>query len=252
LLYAHRGSSAELPENTLEAFQAALAHGANALELDVHPTRDSVLVVSHDPHGGRTAGVDAAIADMSVSELRRWRMRAPDGAASRSGVPTLAAVLETFPNVPMSIDLKVPDLRAADALVQLVLDHRAEPYVTLASFHELVMRHIRVHGYAGPTALTRREVAMLRLLPLPLAGRLVAGTAAQIPRRAGPISLDNRRFINRCRRLGLRVDFWVVNEPTTAIRLLQRGATGIMTDTPAQVAEPVWQWVRDPRRSTLR
>ena len=53
-LYGHRGASALLPENTLPAFERALADGANALELDVHPTADGHFVVAHDPDAGHS------------------------------------------------------------------------------------------------------------------------------------------------------------------------------------------------------
>src|SRR5207245_7758006 len=60
-LYAHRGAAAELPENTLPGFERALQVGADALEMDVHRTRDGVIVVSHDPDGARCCGVAQAI-----------------------------------------------------------------------------------------------------------------------------------------------------------------------------------------------
>ena len=56
-VYAHRGASLEFPENTLPAFRRAVELGADALETDVHVTADGVLVLSHDPDGGRVFGV---------------------------------------------------------------------------------------------------------------------------------------------------------------------------------------------------
>jgi glycerophosphoryl diester phosphodiesterase len=57
-----------------------------------------------------------------------------------------------------------------------------------------------------------------------------------IPRRGMGVDLDGRHFIDRCRTLGLRVDYWVVNSPGDARELLDRGATGIITDDPARIA----------------
>src|SRR5262249_5081969 len=71
-LYAHRGAAAEAPENTLDSFARALAHGADALEMDVHLTRDGVVVVSHDPDGARMCGVGRRFADANWDEIRRW------------------------------------------------------------------------------------------------------------------------------------------------------------------------------------
>ena len=68
---AHRGASGEYPENTLVAFRAAAEAGAPYFELDVHMTRDGVVVVSHDPELSRTCGLDAAIRDLTLAELKR-------------------------------------------------------------------------------------------------------------------------------------------------------------------------------------
>ena len=56
-VYAHRGASFELPENTLESFRLALDLGADAIETDAHMTRDGRIVLSHDATGERAAGV---------------------------------------------------------------------------------------------------------------------------------------------------------------------------------------------------
>jgi glycerophosphoryl diester phosphodiesterase len=55
LVIAHRGASAELPENTLPAFERAIQQGADFIELDVHADRDGRLVVTHDPPRSRNA-----------------------------------------------------------------------------------------------------------------------------------------------------------------------------------------------------
>ncbi len=236
-LYGHRGSSARLPENTLAAFERALADGASALELDVQRTRDGHLVVAHDPDGRRTARRSEKIADLSLAEVRTWDVGAglPSGADAVHRVPTLKEVLVSFPDVPLSIDIK-PNLRSAmvDLRRQLV-DSGAAPRVTVGSFHDRLLFALRRLGYPGPTALTRSEVVALRVLPAALCRRLVRGDAAMIPPRHGPVHLDRRRFIARCRSLGLRVDYWVVNDPGEASRLLEDGATGLISDDPGRL-----------------
>jgi glycerophosphoryl diester phosphodiesterase len=77
LVVAHRGGSAVAPENTRAAFARALREGANAVEVDVLPTRDGHLVVHHDERLVRTAGVDRAVWECDLHELRaldvgRW------------------------------------------------------------------------------------------------------------------------------------------------------------------------------------
>lgn len=240
-LYAHRGASALLPENTLEAFEKALADGATALELDIHRTRDGHFVVAHDPHGLRLAGVPGHICALCLDEVKGWDVSTTDARhLERHAVPTLEEVLEAFPNVPMSIDHKPNDPGAVPELLELLARHGAEDKVTLASFSGKVMARVRRLGYRGRTALTRQEIVCLRFLPTAVARKFVAGDAAQIPTHSGPIRLDGRRFLDKCRTLGIRTDFWVVNDPRQARSLLDAGATGIMTDDPALIA-PVFR-----------
>lgn len=68
---AHRGAAALAPENTLAAFKAAMAVGADAVELDVHLSRDGKLIVMHDETVARTTDGRGAIAELSGAEIRR-------------------------------------------------------------------------------------------------------------------------------------------------------------------------------------
>lgn len=240
-LYGHRGASALLPENTLPAFEKALADGANALELDIHRTVDGHFVVAHDPHGERLAGVRQEICTLGLDQVKCWDVSTTDCRNLECHtVPTLEEVLEAFPEVPMSIDHKPGDPASVPDLLELLARFGAEDRVTLASFSGKVVGRIRKLGYRGRTALTRPEIVWLRFLPTALARKIIAGDAAQIPTHSGPIRLDGTRFLEKCRRLGIRTDFWVVNDPTEARTLLNLGATGIMTDDPALIA-PVFR-----------
>ena len=69
LIYAHRGGAALRPENTLVAFDHGLALGADGLELDVHLSRDGVVVVHHDPTLERTTNARGAIRLKTAAEL---------------------------------------------------------------------------------------------------------------------------------------------------------------------------------------
>ena len=70
-MFAHRGGSALAPENTLAAFARGLALGADGLELDVHLSRDGVVVVHHDRRLDRTTNLRGPIADRTAEELAR-------------------------------------------------------------------------------------------------------------------------------------------------------------------------------------
>ncbi len=239
-LYAHRGASAERPENTLEAFARAAEIGVDALEMDVQVTRDEQLIVSHDPTAMRMAGSPLAWADLDLVDAQRldvgWGFVAPDGTRPFAGkglhVPLFSEVLTAFPRLGINVDLKGD--RSIRAMLELVKRTRNEERVTLASFQMQTAIAVRRRGFAGETALSQGEVAALLALPA-LAWRQLpfTGTAAQIPVKQGPLRFDRPAFLAKCHSLGLRVDYWVIDDPAEAARLLALGADGIMTNDPA-------------------
>ena len=70
-MYAHRGGGALRPENTIVSFDHGLSLGADGLELDVHLSRDGIVVVHHDPMLDRTTGARGPLADRTADELAR-------------------------------------------------------------------------------------------------------------------------------------------------------------------------------------
>jgi glycerophosphoryl diester phosphodiesterase len=241
-LYAHRGASAERPENTLVAFQRAMEIGVDSLELDVHLTRDGVFVVVHDDDAMRMCGADLRWSDLDLADAQRldagWGFVAPDGTRPFAGkgihVPTFESILIEFPHVHVNVDLKGED--AVKAMLELVRKLRAEDRVTLASFHTATMVSLRRRGYGGETGLSQGEVAALVTMPALLWRQLpFTGTAAQVPTHHGVVRFDRATFIAKCHSLGLRVDYWTVDAVEDAKRLLELGADGIITNDPAAI-----------------
>lgn len=241
-LYAHRGASAERPENTLVAFQRAMEIGVDSLELDVHLTRDGVFVVVHDDNALRMCGADLRWSELDLADAQRldagWGFVAPDGTRPFAGkgihVPTFESILVEFPHVHVNVDLKGED--AVKAMLELLRKLGAEDRVTLASFHTATMVSLRRRGYGGETGLSQGEVAALLAMPALLWRQLpFTGTAAQVPTHQGFVRFDRATFIAKCHSLGLRVDFWTVDDVADARRLLDLGADGIITNDPAAI-----------------
>ena len=101
--YAHRGLwNAQRPENSLSAFRSAVDSGYG-IELDVHRTKDGVLVVHHDDNLKRVCGVDQRIAQSTLAEVRACHLSGTDEV-----VPTFDEVLEAVGGrVPLIVELKV-------------------------------------------------------------------------------------------------------------------------------------------------
>ncbi|MSP59645.1 MAG: glycerophosphodiester phosphodiesterase [Myxococcales bacterium] len=248
LLYAHRGAPLEEPENTLPSFRRALALGAGALETDLHMTSDGHIVTSHDPDGARLAGVGEEIRRSTLAEVQRWDIgknfaaRSGERFAGRSyRVPTLEELLVELPGVPINVDVKQRDPPMVEPLLRLLRRLNAEERVLVASFHGGTLAEVRRRGYPGLTSLGQRDVLRLLLTPAPLLRLLPRhGDAAQVPASLRGISLGRRWLIERCHAANLRVDYWTVDDPTEARRLLALGADGIMTDDVAAIA-PLFQ-----------
>ncbi len=245
LLYAHRGASAELPENTMAAFRRGLERGATAIETDAHFTRDGHLVLSHDPTGARMAGIPTAIRDATLDEVCGWDVGRgfvePSGARPFAGkghrVPTLEELLVELPGVPLNVDVKERRPGTIDALLLLLRRMGAEDRVRIVSFDARTLAEVRRRGYEGGLGLGFWDVLQSLVMPLAaLRWLLRPGDAVQIPTRAAGLDLTRRDRIERWHAVGLRVDYWVINDAAEAKRLLAAGADGIMTDDPGAIA----------------
>jgi len=245
-LYAHRGAAAEEPENTLPAFEKALDYGVDGLEMDVHMTSDGVVVVAHDSDGQRMCRQSHAIKTMSYAQVSQWD--AGWGFVDAQGnrpfaekgyrIPSFADVLASFPNTLINVDLKQSTPSMVNTVLQIVRDAGAQDRVILASFSQATLLHLRVRGYRGQTAMGPAEVAGALYGPAFVIRRLPwRGTAAQIPTRVGAMTLATGERIRRLQALGLRVDFWTINDVDQALKLKALGADGVMTDDPGLLAQ---------------
>src|SRR3954469_1638128 len=109
LVFAHRGGSALAPENTIAAFDNGLALGADGLELDVHLSRDGMVVVHHDATLERTTNGSGPLAALTADELARldagYHFEGFRGLTG--GVPRLDAVLARYREARVIVELKV-------------------------------------------------------------------------------------------------------------------------------------------------
>jgi glycerophosphoryl diester phosphodiesterase len=238
---AHRGASAEAPENTLAAFRLAVEQGAEAFELDVHATADGAPVVIHDPTLERTTDLAGLVAACPLARLREadagarfttdggrtfpWRGRGVR-------VPPLAEVLGEFPALPLLIEVKDP--RAQHAVARVLLEAGAAGRCVVASD-----QHEALAAFEGPPFLrgaSKRDI--LRLWLGSLVGLALGAPGCRayaVPQRHRGLPVVTGRLLAAARRLGRPVHVWTVNDPGVAVGLWRRGVAGIITNTPAAV-----------------
>ncbi len=215
-IVAHRGANWHFPENTLPAFRRALQDGAAVLEMDIHRTKDDVIVVCHDPvwRGKR------------ISKVRYE--------ALASEIPRLEDVFQAFPTAKLNIDIKPNDVKTVYLTVDLIRDYGAIGRVCLTSFHWEVQRWLSDLRYEGERGLGRIEMILLFFLPTKMLRFFNwRGRRAQVPVKYGVMNFASRYFVEKCHQLGLWVDYWVVNQFEMAKDLKELGADAVMTDDPA-------------------
>lgn len=208
----HRGAPLEFPENTLPGFLRAVDRGADAVELDVHRTRDGAVVIHHDPDLLQIDGVPAAITGLTLEEVKAWLL--PDGAH----IPTLTDVMEALQD---------------DAAVYVELKGRgvgeAAVEVALACGYGFAF-----HGFdhAAVLALRERYPDLVYGLLFDAGTRDVVARIADLPvRDLWPHhSLVDRELVEAAHDAGKRVLAWTVNEPEEARRLTVLGVDGLCGD----------------------
>ncbi len=251
LVFAHRGGSALAPENTIEAFDAGLAHGADGLELDVHLARDGAVVVHHDRTLERTTNGRGEVAAHTSDELARLDAGCHFQGANNPyrgrgiGVPTLAAVLARYRDTRVIVELKVNSAELAVAAIDVVRRADAVDRVCFGSYGLRALRAARTSEPAIATSAAREEVrwALYRSwCRWPV--RRAAYDGYQAPEWWGRTQIVSRRFVEIAHRANLGVQVWTVDTEDQARRLLGWGVDALITDRP-DVIVPV---VRSPTR----
>lgn len=245
-VHGHRGARAVFPENTLPAFEHAIAAGTDVLELDLAVTRDNVLVLSHDPLikgelcRGPRPGV--AIRELTLAELRRYdcgSLRHPDFPRQQpvpgSRIPTLDEVLALASRGRFHFNLETksfPDkpqyTPPPDEFARLLLD--------AVQKRGLVARVI-VQSFDFRTLHAMKRLAPeVRLSALWNKG---PRDFVSIAREAGAqivspqYKLVTPEEVERAHQAGLKVVPWTANTPEDWDRLIAARVDGIITDDPA-------------------
>ncbi len=246
-MFAHRGSSGTHPENTIEAFAAGLAAGADRLELDVHATADGHVVVLHDEALDRTTNGSGPVRLQTLAAVQAldagFRFADSGGGHSWRGrglrIPTLDALLAAYPDVPLNIEVKQQDPPIESAVLAVLDRHAARDRTLLAAEHASIMARIRAVAPDVLTSCSAAEAAefVFRLRDGTLDAWTSPAAALQVPPRYQDIEIVTREFVAAAQQLGLEVHVWTINDPEEMARLLDLGVDALMTDLPAIARE---------------
>jgi glycerophosphoryl diester phosphodiesterase len=225
---AHRGLAIDAPENTLLAFEQALAVGVTHLETDVHGSADGVSMISHDPDLTRLAGRPARVGQLSATELRAIDLGHGQGFCS------LADALDAFPDARFNIDIKSAD--AVAPTVATIRQARAVDRVLIGSFSpERRLAVVRQLPGVATSVSARGAVAAVVAARspggLPTVRRILRDVhAVQFPLSMLRMPTMTPRTIAAFHAAGVEVHAWTINDVPTMRRLLDLGVDGLVSD----------------------
>lgn len=254
LFFAHRGGSALAPENTLVAFEKGLSYGADALELDVHPTRDGEIVVFHDDTLDRTTDGSGRISGFTLDDLRQFDAGyrfTPDAGATYPyrgqgvTIPTLAEVYERFPTARVNIEIKEDLPGVEEHLWRVIQSAHAEDRSLVAGFLAAPLLRFRTVSQGRvATSGSMPEVRAFVLAAYARATRLLRPDydAVQVPETYRGVPVVTPTTVRAAHQLGLAVHVWTVDDRASMERLLGYGVDGLMSDRPDILAEALQDW----------
>lgn len=239
---AHRGLSADAPENTLYAFSDAISVGADFIELDVQQTRDGVLVVMHDSNLKRTTGVNKDIWDVDYADIQNldagsWF----DPAYANARIPTLEETLQFVDKrAKLNIEIK-PTKHGSDTLEQdvaeLITQYQYTDACYVTSFSYGSLKKVKE---ANPEIRT---------------GYLMSVAYGQFYslKYADAFSLNKvfvtSQVVNAAHQQGKQIFAWTVNSMSEVRSLCNLHVDSIITDDPVMVQNVI---SRDSTGETLR
>jgi glycerophosphoryl diester phosphodiesterase len=225
LVIAHRGASGERPENTLAAYELAVSQNADMIEIDLHRTRDGVIVIAHDERLPGLAG-NGEIGDATLAEVRALDL----GEGQR--VPTLDEVLDGFATrIPFNLEIKrggAGEYPGLEAEVMAALAARdLGPTLLFSSFYDGVLQRLR---QVDPNA--RLGVLVSPRAPQDWVGRCERVGAEAVHFWKG---LATEESIAAAHERGWAVYVYTVDDPGEMRTLLGRGCDGLFTNFPARM-----------------
>jgi len=224
---AHRGDSANAPENTLAAFRRAVELEVPWIELDVHPAQDGALMVIHDDTVDRTTNGSGAVCDMTVGELRgldagSW-FAAP---FAGEGIPQLVQVLEMVAPTGTLLNVEIKsfpsELDVPRALVDLLHQFGRERRYVVSSFDLAALLEVRVIAPEIALALIGQGPDILV--------HAQRHRLAWIHAHHGTL---DESLVAQAHASGIGVNVWTVDDPALLASWRSTGVDKLCTNRPA-------------------
>ncbi|MEP7113336.1 MAG: glycerophosphodiester phosphodiesterase family protein [Ilumatobacteraceae bacterium] len=241
LVIPHAGGDALFPENTLYAYEHSIAMGGDVVDIDVFLTADGVPIAFHDSTLERTTNAKGRVQDATLGDVAKldaaWNFQPDQNYPLRGAgiaVPTIEAVLKSFPHTLITLDLKDQRPEVVEPICSLLTSlHRTDDvYVGVDTDQQVMIfrqscPQVHTSGTSAERRATRaaRDAGDATFISTQLVGQ-PAFLADDGTRR---ISAD---YLAYSHRLGTAVLTWVVDDPADMTDLIEMGIDGIYTRRP--------------------
>ena len=250
LVIAHQGGDEVWPGDTLFAYQNAAALGVDVLEMDIHISRDGVLVLMHDEKVDRTTDGTGEIESMTLAELKQldagydWSLDEGQTFPFRGQgitVTTLEEVFQAFPEKHMTIEIKKSNASMVRPFCELIRKYEMQDKVLVASFYDDEIKEFRAECPEVATSSAKQETTVFVLLSKAFLSGYYSPKflSLQVPEESGGITVVTEAFVRAAHARGLAVEVWTINDKETMQKLISWGVDGIMTDRPDILMELV-------------
>lgn len=233
---AHRGARRFAPENTLAAFLAAQALGADGIELDIFQCQSGELVVTHDEDLTLWSNGQGQVRESPLAALKELDFGghfSPQFAGEQ--IPTLQEVIDTLSSkMFINIEVKTLALRPlaeVTALAKLISNNSLYHRVLVSSFNPMVLFYLKRIDAHIPTGLL-----FASRLPLYANGPKKLNLL-KLEALHPELKLTTPRFVAKAQKYGYKVNSWTVNEIEDMTRLIALGVDSIITDYPDRLSQ---------------
>lgn len=230
-IFAHRGASADAPENTMAAFRLALEQGADGIELDIQMSADGKLVVIHDETLDRTTNGSGLVCLQTADQLRRLSAGKGHPGYADERIPLLEEVLEWIAptGLKLNIELKngiIPYPDMEEKAVRLVRRYNMEYRVIFSSFN-----HYSIAKLAGIAPDIEPAILYMAGLYRPWEYAKKIGARALHPLYYNAIP----EIVRGTQEAGLAIRPFTVDQEEDLIRMIRLGVDAVITNHPARM-----------------
>ena len=228
-VFGHRGFSGKYPENTMLAFEKAVETGCYGIELDVQLTKDNQIVIMHDEKVDRTTDGTGWIKDYTLEELKKLNASVLFPEVPVQRIPTLEEYLDYIKdtNIVTNIELKTgviayPDIEKMTA--EMVAKYHLEDRIIYSSFSHMSVKKIQQFAPTTKTgALMCNEI-------IQNAGYFCKDCGFDYYHPDAKLLNDD--IINDCKKYGVPLNVWTVNDMKTLQQMKDWDVEGVISNYP--------------------